>query len=79
MDEQRQDDQLEPIYKSSVPIQDVTLKTYRVAIEGQGESCWRCDMMMMTTYNKSFILTFWKEYLKRFDVSSKEYVYNRKF
>ena len=29
MDEQRQDDQLEPIYYSSVPIQDVALKTYR--------------------------------------------------
>ena len=29
MDEQKQDDQLEPIYKSSVPIQDVALKTYR--------------------------------------------------
>ena len=29
MDEQRQDDHLEPIYNSSVPIQDVTLKTYR--------------------------------------------------
>ena len=29
MDEQRQDDLLEPIYSSSVPIQDVTLKTYR--------------------------------------------------
>ena len=27
MDEQRQDDQLEPIYNSSVPIQDVALKT----------------------------------------------------
>ena len=27
MDKQRQDDQLEPIYNSSVPIQDVTLKT----------------------------------------------------
>ena len=27
MDEQRQDDQLEPTYSSSVPIQDVTLKT----------------------------------------------------
>ena len=26
MDEQRQDDQLEPIYNSSVPIQDVALK-----------------------------------------------------
>ena len=29
MDEQKQDDQLEPIYYSSVPIQDVALKTYR--------------------------------------------------
>ena len=27
MDEQRQDDQLEPIYNSSVPIKDVALKT----------------------------------------------------
>ena len=39
MDEQRQDDQLEPIYNSSVPIQDVTLKTYRKrwTIERGGE------------------------------------------
>ena len=29
IDEQRQDYQLEPIYNSSVPIQDVALKTYR--------------------------------------------------
>ena len=29
MTEQRQDDQLEPTYSSSVPIRDVTLKTYR--------------------------------------------------
>ena len=28
MGEQRQDDQLEPIYNSSVPIQDVALKPY---------------------------------------------------
>ena len=27
MDEQRQDDKLEPIYNSSVPMQDVALKT----------------------------------------------------
>ena len=27
MDKQRQDDQLEPIYNSSVPIQDIALKT----------------------------------------------------
>ncbi len=29
MAEQRQDNQLEPIYNSSVPIQDVALKTYQ--------------------------------------------------
>ena len=29
MDEQRQEDQLEPTYNSSVPIQDVALKTYK--------------------------------------------------
>ena len=29
MDEQRQDNQLEPINSNSVPIQDVALKTYR--------------------------------------------------
>ena len=29
MDEQRQDDQLEPIYNSSVLIQDIALKTFR--------------------------------------------------
>ena len=29
MDEQRQDDQLEPTYSSSVPIRDVALKTNR--------------------------------------------------
>ena len=29
VDEQRQEDQLEPIYNSSVPIQDLALETYR--------------------------------------------------
>ena len=29
MDKQRQDDQLEPTYNSSVPIQGVAMKTYR--------------------------------------------------
>ena len=29
MDEQRQEDQLEPTYNCSVPIQDVALKTYQ--------------------------------------------------
>ena len=55
MDEQKRDDQLEPIYNSSVPIQDVALKTPReqwtietgVAREAQGDPCWQRDMMMM--------------------------------
>ena len=34
MDEQRQDDQLEPTYNCSVPIQDVALKT-----------CWKQQMI----------------------------------
>ena len=33
MDKQRQDDQLEPTYNSSVPIQDVALKTYLNCVE----------------------------------------------
>ena len=39
MDKQRQDDQLEPIYIHSVPIQYVALKTYRErwTIETGGE------------------------------------------
>ena len=38
MDEQRLDDQLEPIYNNSVPIQDVALKTYRERWTIQRES-----------------------------------------
>ena len=39
MDEQRQDNQLEPIDNSSVPIQDIALKTYQKewTIETGGE------------------------------------------
>ena len=39
MDEKRQENPLEPIYNSSVPIQDVDLKTYRerCTIETGGE------------------------------------------
>ena len=39
MDEQRQDDLLEPIYNSSVPIQEIALKTSREqwTIETGGE------------------------------------------
>ena len=39
MDEQKPDDQLEPIYNSSVPMQDVALKTdwERWTIESGGE------------------------------------------
>ena len=45
MDEQRRDDQLEPIYNSSVPIQDVALKTYReqwMIETGGGRGSGRC-------------------------------------
>ena len=40
MDEQRQDDQQEPIYDSSVPMQDIALKTSqeRWTIETNGEN-----------------------------------------
>ena len=40
MDEQRQDDQIESTYSSSVPIEDVAWKTYweRWTIETSGES-----------------------------------------
>ena len=52
MDEQRQDDKLEPTYSSSVPIRDVILKTCRFqwTIRRGGERvypCWWCDVMMM--------------------------------
>ena len=46
MDDQGQEDQLEPIYSSSVPIQDVSLKTYRErwTIETVGERGSRRSM-----------------------------------
>ena len=44
MDEQRQDDQLEPIYNSSVPIQDVALKSspeqWTIKMGGERGSGW---------------------------------------
>ena len=54
MDEKRQDNQLEPIYNSCVPIQDVDLKTYRERWtietggerESKGNPCWKCDIMI---------------------------------
>ena len=36
MDEQMQDDPLEPTYNSSVPIQDVALKIYQKQWSGRG-------------------------------------------
>ena len=50
MDEQRQDDQLEPIYNSSVPMQDVALSTSREqwTIEtGSERGSGRSMIMMM--------------------------------
>ena len=56
-DDKKQDDQQEFICNCSVPIQDVCLKTSREqwttetgAKEGQGESCWQCDMVMIYIY-----------------------------
>ena len=48
MDEQRQDDQLEPTYNSSVAIQDVALKTYRkrwTTENGDGSESVRAAMV----------------------------------
>ena len=51
MDEQRLDDQLEPIFSSSVQIQDVAWKTSRERWtgerEGQGDPCRQRDTIMM--------------------------------
>ena len=38
MDEQRQDDQLEPTYSSSVPIRDVAVKQWTIEKGGEKES-----------------------------------------
>ena len=66
MDDQREDNQLEPIYNSSVPIQDVALKT----IETGGERGSERSMLAArhndddeTLFNElylSMILVFWK-------------------
>ena len=61
MDKQRQDDQPKPTYNSSVPIQDLALKTYwkRWMIEKSGgrglrdPCCWH-DIMMMMKYSMLF-------------------------
>ena len=49
MDEQRQDDQLEPTHSSSVPIQDVVLKTCRKqwTIEKGGEKGSGISVLMV--------------------------------
>ena len=50
MDQQTQDDQLEPIYNSSLPIQNVALMIWEQwKIDGwrksQGDPSWQPDMM----------------------------------
>ena len=47
VDEQRQDDQQEPIYNSSVPIQDIAWKTFRkqCTIETSGEKGSEISML----------------------------------
>ena len=49
MDEEMQYDQLEPIYNSSVPIQDIALKTYRnrwTIEKGDGRGSGRSVLMV---------------------------------
>ncbi len=66
MDEQRQDDQLEATYNSSVPIQDIALKTSRERWtdrdkwqERVREICAgsQRDMMMMILFEIELIIT----------------------
>ena len=51
MAEQKQDDQLEHTYSSSMRIRDAAPRTcqkrWTITREGQGYPCWRHDMMMM--------------------------------
>ena len=50
MEEQKQDDKLESIYKSSVLIQDIAWKTYweQWTIDrDRKRGCWQGDMIMM--------------------------------
>ena len=49
MDKQREDDQLEPIYKISVPIHDVALMTYQEqwTIETSGKRESRRSVLVM--------------------------------
>ena len=65
MDEQRQDDQLEPICNSSVPIQDVALKTYqkRWTIEKVGSRGSGRSVLTARHDNVSyiFLLSLWVE------------------
>ena len=62
MDEQRQDDQLEPIYSSSVPIQDVALKTCRKqwTIEKGGEKGSGISVLMAQHHDDEYHCCFFK-------------------
>ena len=58
MDEQRQDDQLEPIHNRSVPIQDVALNTYRErwTVE-KGSGRWSGRSALATRHDDEFYST----------------------
>ena len=68
MDKQRLDDQLEPMFNSSVSIQDVTWKICRErwTIEGQRYPCLQHDMIIVIiiwnhiTLSKQVIIIKWK-------------------
>ena len=81
MDEQRQDDKLEPIYNSSVPIQDVALKTSleQWTIETgdkrrSGRSllaAWHDDEWFIIGTNSLVNIIFFENVYKRISVDSK--------
>ena len=63
MDEQRQDDQLEPTYSSSLPIQDVAMKTYRKqwTIERSGERGQGVSVPMVRRDDDDIMMQMYKD------------------
>ena len=66
MDAQRQDDQLEPLYNSSVPIRDVALKTYRepwTIEKGGGRGSGRSVQAVRQEYTIIFLIQIIYSYI----------------
>ena len=81
MDEQRQDDKLEPIHNSSVPIQDVTLKTSRGqwTIEMSGEREPGRSVLAVRHDDDDEIYLFLFTYLNILHSTSVNFVRNREY